>query len=162
MDAVADAVAPGLRRRADRLSCDLYLPAGTLAIRAEARAFTEVVAPVAHRLNTTPESRDSFSRGLFDAMGQHGIYRIPFPADVGGRGLQYPTLATVTVLEEIAYSPLAPRLRCMTGRLSWSARRWTVLRPTCVRATSRRSCAASWWARSPPASRTPRPTCRRA
>ena len=62
-----------------------------------------MVAPVAHRLNTTPESRDSFPHGLFDAMGQHGIYRIPFLADVGGRGLQYPTLATVTVLEEIAY-----------------------------------------------------------
>lgn len=91
-------------RRADRLYCDLYLPQETRAIRDEARAFAEdVVAPIAYRLNTTPEARDSFPRDLFDAMGARGLYRIPFPADVGGRGLEFPTLATVTVLEEIAY-----------------------------------------------------------
>ena len=92
------------RRRADQLSCDLYLPQETRDIRAEARAFAdEVVAPMAYRLNTTPERRDGFPRDLFDEMGRRGLYRIPFPADVGGRGLQFPTLATVTVLEEIAY-----------------------------------------------------------
>ena len=79
-------------------------PEETKAIRREVRAFCdEVLAPVAHRLNTTPESRDSFPRELFRAMADAGLYRIPFPADVGGRGLEFPTLATLTVLEEIAY-----------------------------------------------------------
>ena len=74
------------------------------AFRKEVRTFCdEVLAPVAHRLNTTPESRDSFPRELFRAMADAGLYRIPFPADVGGRGLEFPTLATLTVLEEIAY-----------------------------------------------------------
>lgn len=91
-------------RRADSLFHDTWLPEETRRIRAEAREFAEaVLRPQAQRLNTTPESRESFPRELFQAMGQAGLYRIPFGADVGGRGLEFPTLATLTVLEELAY-----------------------------------------------------------
>lgn len=92
------------RRSADTLFNDLWLPGETRAIRAEARAFAEdVVRPVAHALNTQPEQRDGFPRAIFDAMARAGLYRIPFGRDVGGRGLEFPTLATLTVLEEIGY-----------------------------------------------------------
>lgn len=91
-------------RRADHLFHDTWLPDETLAVRAEAREFAEsVLRPAAHRLNTTPESADSFPREIFDAMAKAGLYQIPFPSDVGGRGLEFPTLATLTVLEELAY-----------------------------------------------------------
>lgn len=92
------------RRRADALYADLFLPDETKRVRAEVRAFCdEVLRPVAQRLNTTPESKSSFARAQFDAMAQAGLYQIPFPKEVGGRGLEYPTLATCIVLEEIAY-----------------------------------------------------------
>jgi alkylation response protein AidB-like acyl-CoA dehydrogenase len=91
-------------RRAGQLFNDAFLPEETLRIRRQARQFAEdVVRPAAHRLNTTPESRDSFPRGLFSAMAGAGLYRIPFPQDVGGLGLEFPTLATITVLEELGY-----------------------------------------------------------
>ncbi len=92
------------RRHADTLFNDIFLPAETLQIRREVRQFADdVVRPVARQLNTTPESRDSFPHALFKAMAAAGLYRIPFGADVGGRGLEFPTLATVTLLEELAY-----------------------------------------------------------
>jgi alkylation response protein AidB-like acyl-CoA dehydrogenase len=91
-------------RRANALFHDTWLPDETRRIRAEVREFAEsVLRPQAHRLNTTPESVDSFPRDIFDAMAQAGLYQIPFSADVGGRGLEFPTLATLTVLEELAY-----------------------------------------------------------
>ena len=92
------------RRRADSLYSDLFVPEETKRIRKEVRQFCdEVLRPVAHRLNTTPESKESFARPEFDAMAKAGLYKIPYPADVGGLGLEFPTLATCTVLEEIAY-----------------------------------------------------------
>lgn len=91
-------------RRADKLFSDLLLPAETLRVREEVRAFCEQeIAPVAQKLNTTPESRESFARREFDLMAKAGLYQIPYAADVGGRGLDYPTLATATVCEELAY-----------------------------------------------------------
>src|SRR5260370_9615247 len=36
-------------------------------------------------------------------MASAGLFAIPFPEDVGGRALRYPTLATLSVLEELAY-----------------------------------------------------------
>lgn len=91
-------------RRADALFHDVWLPEETQRIRAEVRAFADdVLRPVAHRLNTTPESKEAFPRAEFDAMARAGLYTIPFPKDVGGRGLEFPTLATLTVLEELAY-----------------------------------------------------------
>ncbi len=100
----ASPTGPACRRRADSLFRDLLLPDETRAIREEARRFAEeVVQPIAHQLNTTPERRDGFPRPVFDAMARAGLYSIPYAADVGGRGLAYPTLATLTVLEELAY-----------------------------------------------------------
>lgn len=93
-----------MKRQADTLFNDIFTPEETLNIRKEVRAFADdVIRPVAHRLNTTPESKDTFARAEFDAMARAGLYQIPFPADVGGRGLEFPTLATMTVLEELGY-----------------------------------------------------------
>ncbi len=93
-----------VRRQSDTLQDDVTLPEETVAVRGEARAFAEkVLAPIAHELNCTPESRDAFRRDVFDAMAEAGLFAVPFAQDVGGRGLQYPTLAALTVLEEIAY-----------------------------------------------------------
>lgn len=91
-------------RRATQLSHDAWLPEETRLIRAEVREFAEtVLRPMAPRLNTQPEARETFPRELFDAMAKAGIYAIPFSKEVGGRGLVYPTLASLTVMEELAY-----------------------------------------------------------
>ncbi|MDF1690830.1 MAG: acyl-CoA dehydrogenase family protein [Zhongshania sp.] len=93
-----------IRRRSDELFNDLYLPEETLKIRQEVREFAEdVIRPVAHKLNTTPESAEGFAREQFDAMAKAGLYEIPYPKDVGGRGLEFPTLAIMTALEELGY-----------------------------------------------------------
>lgn len=91
-------------RRADTLFNDAWLPEETRRIRQQVRAFAdEVLRPAAHRLNTTPESREAFPEAEFKAMAAAGLYKIPYPADVGGLGLEFPTLATLTVLEELGY-----------------------------------------------------------
>ena len=91
-------------RHADVLVSDLLLPKETLEIRQEARAFAdEVLRPAAHTLNTTPEHREGFRHDIFQAIARAGLFEIPFAKDVGGRGLAYPTLATLTVVEELAY-----------------------------------------------------------
>ncbi|AEG49813.1 Butyryl-CoA dehydrogenase [Sphingobium chlorophenolicum L-1] len=91
-------------RRADSLFNEALLPDESRRIRREVRDFAEaVLKPEAFRLNTTPESREGFPRAMFEAMAAAGLYEIPFPADVGGRGLEFPTLATMIVLEELGY-----------------------------------------------------------
>jgi alkylation response protein AidB-like acyl-CoA dehydrogenase len=91
-------------RQSEISSSDLLLPAETLEIRHEARAFADrVLRPIAHDLNTRPEEADGFRHDVFREMASAGLYAIPFARDVGGRGLQYPTLATLAVVEEIAY-----------------------------------------------------------
>jgi alkylation response protein AidB-like acyl-CoA dehydrogenase len=93
-----------VRRRADGLTPDGLLPEEIQAVRKEARAFADdVLRPAAHQLNTTPEARDGFRHDIFQAIARAGLYGIPFPEDVGGRGLAFPTLATLTVLEELGY-----------------------------------------------------------
>ena len=91
-------------RKSEVLGADLLLPAETIDIRRAARAFADrVLRPIAHELNTSVESADGFRHDVFQAMAEAGLYTIPFPRDVGGRGLEYPTLATLAVLEELAY-----------------------------------------------------------
>lgn len=93
-----------MKRRADILASDVHLPEEVKTIRSEARAFAEsVIKPRAFALNTTPETRTSFPRDIFDAMAKADIFGIPFPADVGGRDLKHPTLALLVALEEIGY-----------------------------------------------------------
>lgn len=91
-------------RRSNKLWSDIHLPEEVKSIRKEARAFAEThLRPIAFSLNTTPETRDSFPRPVFDAMRDAGLFTIPFPEDVGGRGLQHPTLSLLVLLEEIGY-----------------------------------------------------------
>ncbi|MBJ7337560.1 acyl-CoA dehydrogenase family protein [Mycolicibacterium sp.] len=94
----------GLPRTSDRLFDDLLLPGETVEIRSEVRDFAErVLAPRAAELNCAEESRSAFPRDVLHAMADAGLYQIPYAADVGGRGLEFPMLAAATVLEEMAY-----------------------------------------------------------
>lgn len=92
------------RRIADSLWDDLLLPAAVLEVRAEARAVADgVLAPRAFELNGAEESKAVFPADVMKEFATAGLYEIPFPTDVGGRGLLHPMLATVTALEELAY-----------------------------------------------------------
>lgn len=92
------------RRRSKQMFNDIFLPEEVRAIREEVRSFAkQELRPRAHILNNTPERRDSFPREIFELMSEAGLYEIPFSADMGGRGLQYPTLATLVAIEELAY-----------------------------------------------------------
>ena len=92
------------QRRSDLLSEDGLLPDETKRIRAIARQFADdVLRPVAHRLNTTAEARTAFPHAEMKAMAAAGLYRVPFGTNFGGMGLEFPTLATLTVLEELGY-----------------------------------------------------------
>ncbi|CAA0110556.1 Acyl-CoA dehydrogenase, short-chain specific [Zhongshania aliphaticivorans] len=91
-------------RYADKMFSDVFLPDETLLIKREAREFAEtVLRPIAHEVNTTPESRGAFRHDLVEKMAAAGLYAVPFAADVGGRDLQFPTLATLVVMEELGY-----------------------------------------------------------
>ncbi|EZQ12585.1 butyryl-CoA dehydrogenase [Halopseudomonas bauzanensis] len=79
-------------------------PTEVKAIRAEVRAFCEQqVAPVAWDIGHTEEAVSAFPAPLFKAMADAGLFRIPFAAGVGGRGLQHPATATAVVIEELSY-----------------------------------------------------------
>ena len=92
------------KRRAENLYDDIWIPEESLDIRAEVRAFADKeLAPVAHKINTTPESRESFPRQIFEKMAEANLYQIPFSKEFGGRGLKYPILATQIVQEELSY-----------------------------------------------------------
>ena len=104
MSATNPSTLEGLRRTSVRLFDDYLLPTETLKIREEARQFAErVLAPRAAELNSAEESSAVFPRDVLRQMADAGLYAIPFGADVGGRGLQYPMLGAATVLEELAY-----------------------------------------------------------
>jgi alkylation response protein AidB-like acyl-CoA dehydrogenase len=91
-------------RQSEAFHSDSLLPAETVAVRTRARAFADdVLRPLAHELNTTAEHRDGFRHDVFRAIADAGLYRVPFAKDVGGDGLEFPTLAAITVLEELAY-----------------------------------------------------------
>lgn len=93
-----------MARTSDQLSDDLLLPAETVEIRAQARAFAhQTLAPRAAELNSATESSAVFPHDLVAQFAEAGLYEIPYPTDVGGRGLDYPMLAAATVLEELAY-----------------------------------------------------------
>jgi butyryl-CoA dehydrogenase len=91
-------------RKEPELYHDLMSPAEILALRAEVRAFAErVVAPRAREIGDAEESVEHFPWDVFKAMGEAGLFRIPFAAEVGGRGLQHPATATAVVIEELSY-----------------------------------------------------------
>ena len=94
----------GLARTSVALSDDLLLPEETVKVRAEAREFAEsALRPRATELNDAIESKAVFPRDILSAIAEAGLYAVPFAADVGGRGLQFPMLAAATVAEELAY-----------------------------------------------------------
>jgi len=91
-------------RQADRLYHDLLSTAETLEVRTRVRDFADaVIAPVAHRIATGDEVEDGFPADVFDAMARQDLFRIAFPSDVGGLGLERPASATVAAIEELAY-----------------------------------------------------------
>jgi alkylation response protein AidB-like acyl-CoA dehydrogenase len=91
-------------RQSQVFGSDNLLPGETVAVRTEAREFADdKLRPIAHELNTTPERRDGFRRDIFQAIADAGLFAVPFAQDVGGRGLEFPTLGTMSVLEELAY-----------------------------------------------------------
>jgi alkylation response protein AidB-like acyl-CoA dehydrogenase len=91
-------------RQSEVLGSDALLPDETLAVRAEARQFADdTLRPIAHELNTKPECREGFRRDIFRAIADAGLFAVPFAKDVGGRGLEFPTLGMMSVLEELAY-----------------------------------------------------------
>lgn len=65
---------------------------------------SRVVEPQARRLANQDERIDGFPRDVFDAMAHEGLFRIPFPAAVGGDGLAHPATGTAVAVEELAYS----------------------------------------------------------
>jgi len=83
---------------------DLMSPPELLEIRAEVREFAErVVAPRAREIGDGVESVGHFPHDVFRAMGEAGLFRIPFAACDGGRGLRHPAAATAAVIEELSY-----------------------------------------------------------
>lgn len=93
-----------MTRAGDRLRSEFFLPPAVRALREEVRAFCDrQLAPVAHELNGAIESRDSFPRLMLNELATAGILGIPFAKDVGGRGLEHPTLSLLVAIEEIAY-----------------------------------------------------------
>lgn len=95
---------PPPERIADRLYHDTQSPDEVLQLRARVRDVAErVVAPVAHTLNTQDEREDGFPWDTFRALGDEGLFRIPFGAEVGGDGLEHRATATAVTVEELAY-----------------------------------------------------------
>ena len=91
-------------RIADKIYDDIWLPDETIDVRRKVRDFADnILRPIAHELNTTPEDINGFPWQLVRQMGDAGLFRIPFEKKYGGDGLEYPTLATMVMLEEVAY-----------------------------------------------------------
>jgi alkylation response protein AidB-like acyl-CoA dehydrogenase len=91
-------------RMQDQLYHDMIMPGEVLELRKKVRAFAESeIAPVAHEIANQEETRENFPRKLFRSMAANDLFRIPFPKEVGGLGLEYPVCATVTAVEELAY-----------------------------------------------------------
>ncbi len=88
----------------DKLYHDLILPDETVAIRSKVRKFAEKeIAPFSHQIANLDESKDNFPREIFQKLAEEDFFKIPFPKNVGGLGLKYPTCATVVTVEELSY-----------------------------------------------------------
>ena len=90
-------------RLADTLYDDMWLPDEIIEVRSKVRNFADtVIRPMAYGLNNTPENSEAFPAELYKKMGDAGLLAIPFVNEYGGAGLEYPTLASMVLLEEIA------------------------------------------------------------
>lgn len=102
--APAAAEPAGPARTAGRLYHDLLSPPEVHDARTRARAAASaVVAPHAARIASQDERHDGFPHTVFADLARQGLFRIPFPADVGGDGLAFPAAATAVTVEELAY-----------------------------------------------------------
>ena len=91
-------------RSIDTLYHDMLSPDEVKEIRAQVREFCDKeVAPVAWDVGHNSESVENFPRDLFSKMAKAGLFRIPFSAEVGGRGLTSPAAATAVTIEELSY-----------------------------------------------------------
>jgi alkylation response protein AidB-like acyl-CoA dehydrogenase len=92
-------------RMQDKLYHEMMMSEETQKIRAKAREFTErVVAPRAYEIATTDECVESFPRDIFKALAEEDFFKIPYPKELGGLGLENPCCATVVTVEELAYA----------------------------------------------------------
>jgi alkylation response protein AidB-like acyl-CoA dehydrogenase len=92
------------QRMQDSLYHDLCLPEEALEIRTRIREFAKKeVAPEAYAIGQQEESRENFPRGIFQKLAKAGFFKLIFPKEVGGVGLQYPTCASAVIAEELAY-----------------------------------------------------------
>ena len=88
----------------DTLYHDIFLPKETLEIRKKIREFArKEVAPEAYDIGQQEESKENFPQGIFHKLAKADLFKVPFPKEVGGVGLQYPTCASSIILEELAY-----------------------------------------------------------
>jgi len=84
---------------------DPFTPEEAKEIRKEVREFAErEIEPAAFELGIQEERKENFPHHLFDKMAKAGFFKIPFPERLGGRGLEFPSLSTCIMLEEIAYA----------------------------------------------------------
>lgn len=91
-------------RMQDNLYHDMIFPEETLKIRKKVREFAiREIAPQAQDIAQKEESVENFPRDIFHKMAVEGLYKIPFPKEVGGMGLIYPVCATTVTIEELAY-----------------------------------------------------------
>lgn len=91
-------------RMQDRLYHDMILPGEAIDIRKKAREFAiKQVAPIGYQIAHTEETKDTFPLEIFRSLAQEDFFRIPFPKEFGGLGLNYPVCATVVTVEELAY-----------------------------------------------------------
>ena len=91
-------------RMQDRLYHDMLLPEETQEIRKRAREFAvKEIAPVGYEIAHKEEHKENFPSDIFYKLAREDFYKIPFPREVGGLGLNYPVCATVVTVEELAY-----------------------------------------------------------
>lgn len=91
-------------RMQDTLYHDIFFPEEVKGIREEVRRFVrEEVEPIAYDIAQQDETRNNFPREIFNRMAKERFFGIPFEKAWGGRGLDYPSLATCVMLEELAY-----------------------------------------------------------
>lgn len=83
---------------------DLIFSKETLEVRKKAREFAmREIAPIAYEIAHQDEKRENFPSDVFYKLAEDDLFKIPFPKEVGGSGLQYPVCGTVVTIEELAY-----------------------------------------------------------
>jgi butyryl-CoA dehydrogenase len=99
---VATAAVP---RQRERIYHDLLSPPDVDAAARLARVVAEEqVAPRAREIGQAEEAVEAFPRDVFNALARHGLFGVPFAAELGGAGLEHPVTATAATIEELAYA----------------------------------------------------------